>query len=137
MAARYSTTVNEHFARPRNLGRLPDANGRGVVGDLGHTPVHIEMAVRIERGTVTSARFRAFGCAATIAASSIVTQLVLDRSLEFVKALTPDDVTTALDGLPADRMYAPGLALEAMQAAVANYEALAAGQLRAPDVHHH
>lgn len=137
MAARYSATVNEHFARPRNLGRLAGANGRGAVGDLGHTPVHIEMAIRIERGTVASARFRAFGCAATIAASSMVTQLALDRSLEFVKALTPDDVTAALDGLPEDRLYAPGLALEAMQAAVADYERLAAGLSGSLDARHY
>lgn len=132
MASQYSATVNEHFARPRNLGRLPDANGRGVVGDLGHTPVHIEMAIRVDRGVVASARFRAFGCAATIAASSMATQLALDRSLEFVKALTPDDVTSALGGLPEDRMYAPGLALEALRAAVADYETSGARQVAAP-----
>lgn len=126
MASRYSATVNEHFARPRNLGRLPGANGRGVVGDLGHTPVHIEMAILVDRGVVASARFRAFGCAATIAASSMITQLALDQSLAFAKALTPEHVTSALGGLPPDRMYAPGLALEALHSAVADYEATAA-----------
>lgn len=129
MASRYSETVTDHFAHPRNLGRLPDANGRGVVGDLGHTPVRIEIAVRVEHGSIAAVRFRTFGCAAAIAASSMVTQLAFNRPIAYVKSLTPDDVSAALDGLPSDRMYASRLALNAIHAALEDFESTPPGAL--------
>lgn len=125
MASRYSATVNDHFARPRNLGRLPNANGRGVTGELGNSPVRVEIALRVEHGAVVAARFRTFGCAAAIAASSMVTVLAVDRSLSEAKCLTSEDVVSALDGLPSNRMYAARLALDALHAALADYEAAA------------
>ncbi|MGN6361156.1 MAG: iron-sulfur cluster assembly scaffold protein, partial [Thermomicrobiales bacterium] len=44
----YSAQVIEHFAHPRNLGRLPEANGRGVAGDLRAGDVQIEIAILVE-----------------------------------------------------------------------------------------
>lgn len=122
MASRYNSTVTEHFAHPRNLGRLPSANGRGIVGELGRTPVQIEIAIRVEGDVIAEVRFRAFGCAAVIAASSIVTDLVSRRPRDFAKHLTPEAVTLALGGLPDDRQYAPRLAVQALHAAIANFE---------------
>jgi nitrogen fixation NifU-like protein len=121
----YSATVLEHFARPRNLGRLPGASGQGVAGDLRDGPVQITIAVRVERDEtgeerVTAARFRAFGCSAAIASSSMATVLIEGQPLRVVAALTPGAILAALGGLPEDRLYAPALAAEAVQKAIAD-----------------
>jgi nitrogen fixation protein NifU and related proteins len=121
----YSQQVLDHFARPRNLGRLPDASGTGTAGDLRDGPVQITIAVRLERGAagearVAASRFRAFGCSAAIAAASMATVLIEGRTATEAAALTPEAITAALGGLPEDRLYAPALAAEAAQRAIAD-----------------
>ncbi len=115
----YGAVVLDHFAAPRNLGRLPDANGRGVAGDLVTGATRIEIALRIEEGVVRDARFRAIGCSATIAAASLATTLLIGRSADEAAALDAEAIVRALDGLPPERLYAPALVIEAIAAALA------------------
>jgi nitrogen fixation NifU-like protein len=122
MSEPYSQQVIDHFAAPRNLGRLPDANGRGVSGDLRTGDVQIEIALRVEDERVAAARFRTFGCSVAIAASSVATTLIADRPVGEAAALTPAQITEALGGLPPDRLYAPEMAAEAVHRAIADWE---------------
>ena len=115
----YGAVVLDHFAAPRNLGRLPDANGRGVAGDLVTGATRIEIALRIEEGVVRDARFRAIGCSATIAAASLATTLLIGRPTAEAAALTAAALVVALEGLPPERLYAPALVIEALAAALA------------------
>jgi nitrogen fixation NifU-like protein len=119
----YSAIVLDHFAVPRNLGRLPDANGRGVAGDLATGATRIEIALRIEGDVVRDARFRAIGCSATIAAASMATTLLVGCSADEAAALTAGALVGALDGLPPERLYAPDLVVEAVAAALAAWRA--------------
>jgi len=54
----YSPQVLDHFERPRNSGDLPEASARArvenpVCGDI------LELAVKVEKGMIVAARFRA------------------------------------------------------------------------------
>ena len=118
----YSPGVLDHFARPRNLGRLPDANGRGVAGDLREGDVRIEIAIRVDGGRIAAARHRTFGCSAAIAASSMATTLIEGRPTAEAGALRAEQITAALGGLPPERLYAPALAADAVRRAGADYE---------------
>jgi len=122
MAGSYAQAVLDHFARPRGLGRLADANGRGAAGELRDGDVRIEIAIRVECGRVAAARFRTFGCSAAIAASSVATVLIEGEPVEVARSLTPEAITAALGGLPEDRLYAPAMAARAVRDAVADYE---------------
>ena len=122
MSSSYAQAVLDHFARPRGLGRLADANGRGAAGELRDGDVRIEIAIRVERGRVAAARFRTFGCSAAIAASSVATVLIEGEPVEVARSLTPEAITAALGGLPEDRLYAPAMAARAVRGAVADYE---------------
>ena len=126
MAGTYTAAVQDHFARPRGLGRLPDASGRGVVGEFDEGAVRIEIAIRVDGGIVAAARFRTFGCSAAIAASSVATTLIEGRPLDAARALEAQAITEALGGLPEDRLYAPAMAASAVRAAVADHERRAA-----------
>ncbi len=121
MQGPHSPQVLDHFARPRNLGRLPDANGRGVAGDLREGDVRIEIAIRVEGGRIAAARHRTFGCSAAIAASSVATILIEGRPVDEAGALRADQITAALGGLPPERLYAPAMAADAVQRAIADY----------------
>lgn len=121
MSGPYSAQVIDHFARPRNLGRLPEANGRGVAGDLRDGDVRIEIAIRVEGERIVAARFRTFGCSAAIAASSVATTLVEGKDTAVAAALTPERITAALGGLPPNRLYAPRLAADAVHRAIEDW----------------
>ena len=119
----YSAQVLDHFAHPRNLGRLPEANGHGVVGDLRDSPTQIAIAIRVEDGRIAAARFRTFGCSAAIAASSMATTLITGQSTAEAAALTAERITAALGGLPPERVYAPTMAAAAVRGAIADWAA--------------
>lgn len=124
----YSAQVLEHFARPRNLGRLPEANGRGVAGDLRDGPTQIAIAIRVEAGRIAAARFRTFGCSAAIAASSMATTLIAGRTVAEAERLTAEQITMALGGLPPERAYAPTMAAAAVRGALADWAAQERGE---------
>jgi nitrogen fixation NifU-like protein len=116
----YSDIVMDHFANPRNVGEVaePDALAEvtnPVCGDM------LRLSLRVEDGRIVEARFRAFGCAAAIAASSMTTELLTGRTLEEAGRITEDDVAEALGGLPPNKMHCAALAEEAIQAALQDY----------------
>jgi NifU-like protein involved in Fe-S cluster formation len=69
----------------------------------------VQIFVKLDAGRVTQATFRTFGCSACIAASSIVTELLIGR------AQAPDaaELDTALGGLPEDKRYCADLVAKA------------------------
>lgn len=128
MRETYSAHVLDHYARPRNLGRLPEADGRGVAGDLREGDTQIEIAIQVREARVTAVRHRTFGCSATIAAASVATELIAGRPVTAAGALTAAEITAALGGLPPDRLYAPDLAVTAVHRAVADFHRRGAGE---------
>ena len=53
----YSEKVMEHFANPRNVGELPDANGIGEVGNAKCGDI-MKMYLKIEDGIVKDVKFK-------------------------------------------------------------------------------
>jgi len=117
---RYSEKVVEHFQNPRNLGEIEDADGVGVVGNpVCGDMMKITLRVRDER--IEDVKFKTFGCAAAIATSSMVTELVKGKTLDEALQVTNRDVAEALDGLPPVKMHCSLLAEEAIRAAIEDY----------------
>ncbi len=116
----YSEKVMEHFANPRNVGELPDANGVGEVGNAKCGDI-MKMYLKIEDGTVKDVRFKTFGCGAAVATSSIATEMIKGKPLEEALKLTNKAVVEALDGLPPVKLHCSVLAEQAVKAAIADY----------------
>jgi nitrogen fixation NifU-like protein len=111
----------DHFQNPRNTADLPDANAEGqaassVCGDI------LRLYLKIEKGRVTKASFKTFGCGAAIATSSMLTELVKGKTLEEAAKITNQQVADALGGLPPIKMHCSVLAEEALHSALANYK---------------
>jgi len=114
----YSPRVWDHFLNPRNAGELQDATGVGTArnprcGDL------IKLCLRIEGDVVRDARARTFGCAAAIACSSALTELLKGRSVAEARRLTNRDVVSFLGGLPEHKIACSLVAEEAVRNALA------------------
>lgn len=120
MANMYSEKVMDHFAHPRNVGELPDANGVGEVGNPKCGDI-MRMYLKIENGIIKDVKFLTFGCGAAIATSSMATELIKGKSIEEALKLTNKAVVEALDGLPPIKVHCSVLAEQAVKAALSDY----------------
>ncbi len=118
----YSEMAVKHFMNPVNSGRLDNANGRGCTTSSGIEDF-LEISLRFAKdtGLVADARFRAVGSPAAMACCSVLTQMVKGKSADVLDKLEPRDVTDALGGLPARKIYCAELCLVALKAAVEDY----------------
>ena len=108
-------TILEHFRNPRNAGNLADATTvvdvtNPVCGDT------MRLAVRIDDGKISAARFKTQGCVASIAAGSVLTELLIGKSPVEAGAITPERISESLGGLPPTMFHAAQLAMEALRA---------------------
>ena len=102
----YSKKVMDHFMNPRNVGNLPDANGIGEVGNVTCGDImHIEILVK--DNIIDDIKFQTYGCAAAIATSSMVTEMVKGMTLEEALKVTNKNVAESLDGLPPQKCTVP------------------------------
>ena len=116
----YSEKVMDHFANPRNVGEIPDANGVGEVGNAKCGDI-MKIFLKIENGIVEDVKFKTFGCGAAIATSSMATEMIKGKPLDEALKLTNKAVTEALDGLPPVKLHCSVLAEQAVKAAAADY----------------
>ncbi len=117
----YSDKVMEHFANPRNVGEIENAEGVGVVGNAKCGDI-MKMYLSIDENDVISdCKFKTFGCGAAIATSSMATELIKGKTVKEALALTNSAVVEALDGLPPVKIHCSVLAEEAVKAAIADY----------------
>jgi nitrogen fixation NifU-like protein len=111
----YSEIVLEHFRQPHNVGTLSDATATSevvnpVCGDI------LRLSVRVEGGRIVAARFKTQGCVASIAASSILTDLLTGKSLADARSITSERISESLGGLPEATFHAAHLCADACAA---------------------
>ncbi len=118
----YSEKVMEHFKNPKNVGSMENPDGVGQVGNPVCGDI-MRMEIRVENGRVADAKFKTFGCGAAIATSSMVTELVIGKTLEEALAVSNKAVAEALGGLPPVKMHCSNLAADALHKAIEDYMA--------------
>ena len=114
----YNPTVMDHFLNPRNTGELPDATHRAFV----RNPVcgdQVKLTLKVKDGVVADARVKTFGCAAAIAASSALTELLIGKGVEEARKIRNTDVVQHLHGLPEYKIVCSVVAEDALKAAFA------------------
>lgn len=121
MINEYTDEVMDHFANPRNVGEIADADGVGEVGNAKCGDI-MKIYLKVsDDDIIEDVKFKTFGCGAAIATSSMVTELVKGKKLTEALAVTNAAVAEALGGLPPVKMHCSNLAADAMHAAIADY----------------
>jgi nitrogen fixation protein NifU and related proteins len=115
LSGMFNETVLEHFRNPHNAGNLDDATAtvevaNPVCGDV------LRLSVRLDAGRIAVARFKTQGCVASIAASSILTDLLAGKTPAEARGITPQQISDALGGLPATTFHAAQLASDGVAA---------------------
>jgi len=116
----YNDVVLDHFSDPRNVGEMADADAIGEIGN----PVDgdkIKIFIKIENNVLVNIKFKTFGCGAAIAASSMVTLLAINKTLEQALNIQNEDVSDALGGLPFEKLLCSNIAADALHIAIKNY----------------
>jgi nitrogen fixation NifU-like protein len=116
----YSQKVIDLFMNPKNVGRIDDADGVGEVGNPVCGDV-MKIYLKIKDDRIVDVKFETFGCAAAIATSSMVTEMVKGKTLDEALKVTNKDVAEALDGLPPQKLHCSLLAEEGIKAAIEDY----------------
>ena len=118
----YTDKVMDHFTNPRNVGEIKDANAIGEVGSAACGDImKIWMKIN-DNGVIEQVTFKTFGCASAIASSSLATEMLKGKTVEYAKKLTNKMLIEELGGLPTHKIHCSVLAEEAIQAALENYE---------------
>jgi len=116
----YSKLVIEHFTNPRNMGEIENASavaevGSPVCGDM------MKLYLKIEGEKIVDARFKTFGCAAAIASSSMLTEMLKGKTIDEALKITNGFVAEALGGLPAAKVHCSVMAEDALKEAIAKW----------------
>jgi len=120
-STQYSEKTLDHFRNPRNVGTLEGDDvavgrvGNPVCGDL------MEMYVRVKDDRIDDIKFQTFGCGSAVATSSMITELVMGKTLDEALEVSRADVADALDGLPPIKMHCSNLAADALHDAIKNW----------------
>jgi nitrogen fixation NifU-like protein len=122
---KYSDILMDHFTSPRNVGCVEPADAEGRAGTPHSGQPFMVLTLRIADGTVREARYKTYGCGATIAAGSMLTEMVRGRTVAECLTLTPADLIEALDGVPGDKLHCPALAIDALRSALRAYQGTA------------
>jgi NifU-like protein involved in Fe-S cluster formation len=114
----YSAAVLDHFQNPRNAGTLEGATAtvsveNPVCGDI------LELSARVEGGRFIEARFRTRGCVTALACSSLLTELLRGKTPAEARAITAEQISEALGGLPPATLHGAQLARDAVQVLLA------------------
>ncbi|KYH39991.1 MAG: Fe-S cluster assembly protein NifU [Candidatus Bathyarchaeota archaeon B63] len=119
----YSPKLIELFRNPKNVGEMPDADVKVTEGSLAcGDMITIFLKVDEETKRITDIKFLSYGCAANIATTSIMTELVKGKTLEEAKKLTFKEIVDALGGLPPVKMHCAVLSIDGLRSAIRKYE---------------
>lgn len=117
----YTEEVMDHYRNPRNVGRIDDADAIGEAGSLACGDA-LKIYLKIDKNnTVTDAKFQTFGCGSAVASSSILTEMIIGKSLDDVKKITNKDIADRLGGLPPEKMHCSVMGYEALENALGKY----------------
>jgi nitrogen fixation protein NifU and related proteins len=110
------------FRNPKNLGKMEDATVVAVAGNPACGDM-ITFYLKIsDQQVIEKATFESYGCAANIATSSIVTEMIKDLTLEKAwNDITWKKVTEEIGGLPSVKFHCGVLAVGALKRAIRQY----------------
>lgn len=116
----YNEKVLDHNRKPRNVGEISNADGVGIYmsdfcGDI------TKFWIKVTDNRITDVKYKTQGCAASIACGSVLTEIVMGKSLDEAIMITKEDVLVALAGLPERKIHCSMLAIDALKDAIYDY----------------
>ena len=120
----YSEKVLEHYEKPKNIGSLDrgrDDVGTGLVGDPECGDV-MKLQIQVDNDNkIIDAKFKTFGCGSAIAASSLATEWIKNKTVDEASTIQNTEIVKELS-LPPVKIHCSVLAEDAIKAAIKDYQ---------------
>ena len=120
----YSEKVIKHYERPSNVGSLDSGSisvGTGLVGAPECGDV-MKLQIQVDDDNkIVDAKFKTFGCGSAIAASSLATEWIKDKSIDEACMIQNTEIVEELS-LPPVKIHCSVLAEDAIKAAIKDYK---------------
>ena len=116
----YSEKVLDHYRNPRNVGTMDDADLIGEAGSLACGD-SLKLFIKLDGNKIKDAKFLTFGCGSAVASSSILTEMIIGKTLDEVKKITNKDIADQLGGLPQQKMHCSVMGREALEDALKKF----------------
>ena len=119
-AIKFTEKTLDYAKNPRNQGDMADPTAIGEVSnpDCGDSTI---IYLKVEDDIIKDVTFETFGCAAAVASSSILTEMIKGKTIDEAENLSNKAVIEALDGLPPAKIHCSVLAEQAVKAALKDY----------------
>lgn len=128
----YTKETLDHFMNPRNMGQLDDADGVGEVGNVrcgDVMKIYVKVGERQSEKSpekkeeyIEDIKFQTLGCAAAIAASSMMTELVKGKAIDEALTVSKDDINESLGILPKPKYHCSILSDDGIKKAIEDYQ---------------
>jgi len=82
----------------------------------------LQLHLQIEDEVVKDARFKVYGCGAAIATGSLLTELVIGKTVRELPLITNEQISQRMGGLPPQKIHCSVLAEEAIAAAIEDWK---------------
>ena len=120
----YSDKVLEHYEKPKNIGSLDrgrDDVGTGLVGAPECGDV-MKLQIQVDDDNkIIDAKFKTFGCGSAIAASSLATEWIKNKTVDEASMIQNTEIVEELS-LPPVKIHCSVLAEDAIKAAIKDYK---------------
>ena len=125
----YSETLLSVVAEFKNSGSPDGANVQSMVGKSKKGEVALRLFARIDEETdiIEHAGFKTRGCLAMTACASVICTMIEGKTCSKALAITAEDVTRALDGIPSDKSHTARFAVESVRALVGHWRLMQLG----------
>ena len=119
----YSDKVLEHYEKPHNVGSLDSGSTRVGTGLVGAPECGDVMKLQIQvddNNKIIDAKFKTFGCGSAIAASSLATEWIKNKTVDEASMIQNTQIVEELS-LPPVKIHCSVLAEDAIKAAIKDY----------------
>lgn len=103
---------------PSGTGKM----GNPVCGDVLWLYIKVKKDKKTGEEIITAASFETLGCVVAIAVSSILTSMLIGKTLKQAKKITKKDILKKIGSVPSIKKHCSVLGAEALQKAIKDYE---------------
>ncbi len=116
----YEGKLANLIQNPPHVGDVPNPSGVGEAVN----PVcddRLRLSIIVREGIIREARFKAYGCAPTIATGSMAADLIRGKTVDEALQITHEEIDRVVGGLPHTKIHCATLAVDAIRAAIQDW----------------
>ena len=116
-----NSEIMEHFFHPRNVGKMDEPDATGKIGNAMCGDI-MEIYLKVKDNVIEDVKFQTYGCAAAIASTSVLTELVKGKSIDEALKISNKKIREILGEMPQHKYHCTVLAEQTLKDAIEDYK---------------